>query len=190
MKFNTISKAALMAVLLSATAPVFGAGAGDPVAVAAAHPVRTIPIEFEDDAGSIFSKDVNIDLAPGDKRAAFDKMIALHWQIKAHNPVNVGSDIEELARQHFDEGTLQFNILYGIACMVPRLNEPGTPDDMYSSIAGDIEVAACLFRFYKPGGMVIPGYLPDDEEYVERVLEVISGDQLSKWLEILYVPAA
>ncbi len=166
MKFNTISKAALMAVLLSTTAPVFGASAvdEDPVDVAAAEH-RLVVAEVP---GFKF----NIDVIPGDQKASFEELNDVSTRLRDLSNYNVASDLENLAAK-FDNTSIQSHMLHCIMAVVEMLNpEMDGAADIYSGVANDIKAASGFFRF-----SMADISLPSDSAYINTVKSLLQWDQ-------------
>lgn len=175
-------------VIYGAAAGGAGGGGTDDSASSGHHPVghRQVTIDKWPTIG------ISVDLVAGDKIEKFNEMIALSVRLRDHTAVNAAADLDRLSKT-FSEGSIQWyilNMLSGIAEKFNTTTSAGEFDEetsarIYSGLVADIEVAANLFRFTKPGGLVIPTHLPDDEEYVARVIEVICSEQLSKHLDAL-----
>ena len=185
MKFNTISKAALMAVLFSTTAPVFGASVVDGHVVAdqtAANGAR-FKTQVSTDAESLI---LPVHLWEADQTDPYNQMIALHGRFAMLSADNVHADVPQIASQIealgniFHKNSIQCLVLLGLARNVSTIASDlgslvgaDTIENRVRNLSSHLEAASRLFRVTPLGGS-----MQTEVDYLDTVTGLFATDRI------------
>lgn len=195
MKLHTISKAALMAVLLSTTGPVFGASLGGGQVV---HDQTTangsrFKIEFSPDDERLT---LPVHLWEADQTDQYQQMIGLHGRFALLSAANVHADAPDIASQIkglgniFHPSSMQSLVLLSLARNVDTiatglgsLGDEDTIESRVGNLSGHLEVASRLFRVTPLGGR-----MQTEKEYLDTVTDLFVTGRVLRPYAIHFQP--